>query len=85
VLLVRALQASDIEAAFPVAKTRVEASADYLHRAVVPADEVAQSLAGRVRGIRYGNFKDCMSDCGRHDAYWRVWGEMAQWGQRAAP
>ncbi len=85
VLLVRARKAGDIEAVFPDAKTWADPSADYPHRAEVPAEAVAAAVAERVRGIGYDNFKNSVRDRSRHDAYMRVWNEMAQWGRRIKP
>lgn len=81
VLLVRARKAGDIEAVFAGAESWVDETADYPHRAEVPADDVATVLAERVRGIGYPNFKDSVRDKGRHDAYMGVWSVMATWGR----
>ena len=82
-LLVRARKAGDIEAVFPDAKTWVDERADYPHRAEVPAENVAEAVAARVRAIGYDNFKDSVRERGRHDVYMDVWSVMARWGQRS--
>lgn len=81
-LLVRARKAGDIEAVFPTAKSRKNAGNDYQFRADVPAEEVAEAMAERIRRISYGNFKDSVKDDPRHDAYFKVWEVMADWGYR---
>jgi hypothetical protein len=83
VLLVRARKAGDIKAVFPDAKTWVDEHADYPHRAEVPAENVAEAVAARVRAIGYPNFKDSVRERGRHGAYMRVWDVMWRWGQRS--
>ena len=80
VLLVRAREAGDIEAVFPEAKTREGEGMDYQFRADVPAEEVAEAMAERIRAIDYGNFKDSVGEGPRHDAYIKVWRVMAKWG-----
>ncbi|MCH8078089.1 MAG: hypothetical protein IIC64_19970 [SAR324 cluster bacterium] len=80
VLLVRARKAGDIEAVFPQAKSREGEGADYRFRADVPAEEVAEAMAERIRAIDYGNFKDSVKDGPRHDAYFNVWEVMVDWG-----
>lgn len=77
-LLVRARRAGDIEAVFPGAKTWVDKSADYPHRAEVPTDEVAAVVADRVRRISYDNFKNSVRERRCHDAYMDVWSVMAR-------
>lgn len=82
-LLVRARRAGDIEAVFRDVPVLEQGGTDYRFRATVPAAEVAQAVAGRVRAIDYGNFKDSVPDRARHDAYLRVWDVMRRWGQGA--
>ena len=82
VLLVRARKAGDIKAVFPDAKTWVDEHADYPHRAEVPAENVAEAVAARVRAIGYPNFKDSVQKGRRHDAYMDVWSVMRRWGGR---
>lgn len=78
-LLVRARVRGHIEAAFPFAKGQVlrRPGRDYLYRAYLDRATVAQSVMGHVLGIHYGNFKDSVEDKELHDAYARVWGNMA--------
>ena len=81
VLLVRARKAGDIEAIFPEAKSREGEGADYQFRADVPVGEVTEAMAERMLAIDYGNFKDSVEERGRHDAYFKVWEVMADWGR----
>lgn len=55
--------------------------ADYRHCAEVPAEDVAQALAERVRAIDYRNFKNSVGEYGRHEAYMKVWKLMWRWGR----
>lgn len=77
-LLVRARRPGDIEKVFGrrIKVTR-ETHTDYLYRAAIPCAEIESALAGEVRRIVYGNFKDSVQDDELHDAYLRVWGAMA--------
>ena len=82
VLLVRGRKAGDIEAVFPKAKSRENEGTDYQFRADVPAEEVAEAMAERIRAIGYGNFKDSVEDEPRHNAYTDVWTVMRRWGDK---
>lgn len=77
-LLVRARRPGDIEKVFGRRiKVKRETHTDYLYRAAIPCAEVEAALAGEVRRIVYGNFKDSVQDDELHDAYLRVWGALA--------
>jgi len=76
-LLVRARREGDIEKVFPDAKVIRSTDSDYLHRAVVPRDEVADALAAQIRNIDYGNFKSSVKDDILHESYLEVWEAMA--------
>lgn len=76
VLLVRARRPGDIERTFPSVTTYQDEHADYRYRADIPADQVAASIAGKVEGIDYDNFKSSVTDGELHDAYMRVWSVM---------
>lgn len=75
-LLVRARVAGDIERVFPKAKVERTPDADYLYRAKIPTEQVAQALAREARGIDYRNFKNSVLDQDRHDAYLACWSAM---------
>jgi hypothetical protein len=77
-LLVRARREGDIERVFPNAKVIKTPTADYLYRTVVKRADVEIALAWQVSMINYGNFKGAVKDKQLHDAYLRVWAEMAQ-------
>ena len=81
-LLVRARKAGDVETVFPEAHSREGEGTDYQFRADVPAEEVAEAMGERIRGIGYGNFKGSVKDRPRHDAYTGVWTVMGRWGDR---
>ena len=77
-LLVRARRPGDIESVFPGAKVEKRPERDYLFRALVPREAVAEAMANEVRGISYGNFKDSVRNNKLHDAYAAVWSIMAR-------
>ncbi len=72
-LLVRARLAGDIEQVFPSAQVVENGGSDYLFRAVVPEQEVAEAVRRRVLDIDYGNFKSSVPEPKRHQAYLKVW------------
>ena len=79
VLLVRARRKGDIEAVFGKA-TAVDKrpERDYLFRAFLPRDTVAQALAAEVTAIDYPNFKNSVVNRTLHDAYAAIWHVMAK-------
>ena len=76
-LVVRARVEGHIEAVFPDAKVIRDASGDYLFRAFIPRDLVAEAMVEAVMGIGYNNFKNSIRDKRYHDACSRVWGVMS--------
>ena len=76
--LVRARMEGDIEELFPNAVVRKGEGTDYLYRASISVEEVAQKVQESVMGMDYGNFKDSVpSDHeDRHNAYMEVWDVM---------
>jgi hypothetical protein len=72
-LHVRARHAGDIETLFPAATVHHTPHADYLYRADIERQAVADALAQRVIDIDYGNFKNSVDDSFRHDTYIDVW------------
>lgn len=76
-LLVRARRQEDISRVFPTAQIQVGGGTDYPFRACINRDEVARRVAEAVRDIHYPNFKSAVAEGDRHDAYLRVWAEMA--------
>lgn len=77
-LLVRARRPGDIEKVFGrrVRVTRLT-DADYLFRAVLSREDVEAAMIREVQRIDYGNFKDSVRDLDLHDAYMRVWSNVA--------
>lgn len=75
-LMVRARFKGDIEAVFagPGVKVKRTPDADYLFRAELPRDRVAQILAAAVNDIDYPNFKNSVKQHWRHELYAKVWG-----------
>ena len=67
-LLVRARQEGDIRRVFPNAEVTRTPGHDYLYRARIGRDEVAQAMAEAVKAITYPNFKGSVKDPLRHDA-----------------
>lgn len=78
-VVVRARLAGDIERVFgKKVQVLVDQGTDYRYRALISRKKVAAVLAAlAVDGIRYENFKDSVREKSRHDAYFRVWGAMA--------
>ncbi len=76
-LLVRARSRGDIEKEFPSAQVIEGSGTDYAFRARISRKHVAERMAEAVQGIGYANFKSSVSDRRLHNAYARVWGEMA--------
>jgi len=75
-LLVRARCEGDIARVFPGVTESVDRHADYLYRAVIPRERVAQRLGEMASAISYPNFKNTVSDPERHDAYMDIWSTM---------
>ena len=75
-LLVRARVAGHIELVFPDAKVFTDRKADYLYRAFIRREVVAQAVAANISKIDYDNFKDSVQDPVLHNAYMNVWGAM---------
>lgn len=72
-LLVRARRPGDIEAVFPDVKVEKRPERDYLFRAMVPREAVAEAIAAEVLGIDYNNFKGSVRNNKLHDAYAGFW------------
>jgi len=83
-LLVRARRRGDIERVFPEVQVTEMPDADYRFRAAIPKQLVADTLAQKVLGIEYDNFKNSMSgeDVQRHAAYLDVWSDMRRYQER---
>jgi hypothetical protein len=77
-LVVRARVPGHIEAVFPDASITEATGTDYLFRAEIKREDVAQAVAAQVMGIDYSNFKGSTKDRRLHDAYMDVWGAMAR-------
>lgn len=76
-LVVRARVEGHIEAVFPDAEVIRDASGDYLFRAFIDRQAVADAMYQAVNGIQYNNFKNSIRDNRYHDACSRVWGVMS--------
>ncbi len=83
-LLVRARHSGDIERAFPQVSVAETPDADYRFRATIPKQLVADTLARKVLGIDYHNFKSSISseDGERHEAYFDVWSDMRRFQEK---
>ena len=84
VLRVRARRKGDIERVFPGAEVERTPGRDYLYRAHIDREVVAEVMADHIRGINYSNFKNSVRNHRLHDAYAAVWGIMARF-QELAP
>ena len=76
-LLVRARRKGVIELVFPDAKVERTPGNDYLYRARIKRQRIAEAMAVEVASIDYSNFKDSVRDNRLHSAYGRVWHAMA--------
>lgn len=77
-LLVRARRNGDIEKVFPQAEVRRTTGRDYLFRAVIAREEVADGMAQQAMKISYGNFKNSVLNNALHGAYASFWSIMAR-------
>lgn len=73
VLLVRARRKGDIEKVFKGHEVKRTPGRDYLYRALIPREAVAQVLADQVRQISYDNFKNSVKENKLHGAFARFW------------
>ena len=78
VLRVRARRKGDIEKVFPEAKVERTPERDYLFRAHIRRERVAEAVAEQVAGINYGNFKNSVKNDKLHSAYGSIWSIMAR-------
>lgn len=77
-LLVRARVEGDIDRVFPGVKVVKGAGSDYLYRAYISKEVVAEAIRRQILNINYSNFKDSVpwEDEARHDAYLDVWCDL---------
>ena len=78
-LLVRARKPEDIKRVFPDADVSKGGGTDYLYRARIDREQVAQRIADAVRQTTYPNFKSSVKERRRHHAYMRVWDAMYEY------
>ncbi|MNE63277.1 hypothetical protein D3C76_696890 [compost metagenome] len=76
-LVVRARRQGDIERYFPQAKVQKTVGNDYLFRAEIPREDVAERIAQCVMDNTAPNFKNSVTDRKLHTAYNRIWHVMA--------
>jgi hypothetical protein len=76
-LIVRARVKGDIERVFPGVKVTRTPNRDYLFRAFVDRETVANAISEAVLDISYDNFKDSVKETRRKQHYSRVWWEMS--------
>ena len=76
-LIVRARVKGDIERVFPGVKVIKTPKRDYLFRAFVDREIVANAISEAVLDISYDNFKDSVKETRRKQNYSRVWWEMS--------
>ena len=76
-LIVKGRVSEDIETYWPLAKVFVTPRADYLYRAYIPKDIVAQRIGGIVTDIDYDSYKGHIEDKRRGRWYVAVWDAMA--------
>jgi hypothetical protein len=76
-LLVRARRKGDIERVFPDAKVERTVGNDYLFRARINRQAVAEIIGLEITGVNYSNFKNSVRNDKLHSAYGRIWHVMA--------
>lgn len=84
-LTVRARVKGHIERVFPNAKVTAGGGTDYAYRAKIDRQLVARTMAEKVMGVTYSNFKSAVPEDHLHDAYMGVWSVMNRHQQRMAP
>jgi len=81
-LLVRARYKGDIENVFPDAIVVETPKRDYLYRAMISREKVAEAVANSIKNIDYDNFKNSIPTDNdwfwRHNLYLDVWTCMYQ-------
>jgi hypothetical protein len=77
-LLVRARRKGDIEKVFPCATVTRTPGVDYLYRAVIKREVVAQAMTDMLMDYKADNFKNSVKDNQLHSAYSSFWGIMAR-------
>lgn len=77
-LMVRARRRGDIERVFPDAKVIRTIGNDYLFRAEIDREIVAETISDLICQINYDNFKSSVTDDKLHTAYVGVWREMSR-------
>jgi hypothetical protein len=75
-MVIRSLFAGQIRSLFPKAKVLKTPKADYLYRAFIPREIVAEALLGCVQDIDYPNFKNSIDDDKYHAACADVWSAL---------
>lgn len=80
-LLVRARLQGDLETLFPGCAVQTTPNADYLFRAEIPREVVAEIIRHQLQGLAYPNVKNAIpsetdTDDLRHRAMNRVWAVM---------
>ncbi len=75
-LIVRARVRNHLQALFPQAVITETVDADYRFRTIVNRKVVRKFVTDQVSVIRYGNFKNSISDPRYRSASNRVWGVM---------
>jgi len=77
-LLVRARREGDIEKVFGKVEVQKDTTADYLFRARIDEERVAEAMRDELRRIDYGNYKSSVRDKRLHDALLDVWTSMSK-------
>ena len=77
-LLVRARREGDIEKVFGKVEVQKDPTADYLFRARIDEERVAEAMRSELRRIDYGNYKSSVRDKRLHDALLDVWTSMSK-------
>ena len=84
-LLVRGRRKGEIESIFPGASVEITRRNDYLYRARIDREQVAQVMAEMIRNLNYSNYKSTIHDHALHDACMEVWEVMYRYQGRNNP
>lgn len=81
-LLVRGRRKGEIEAIFPEAQVETSPRNDYLYRARISRERVAEAVTEMIRNTTYSNFKAAIPDAAYHHACMEVWEVMHRYQSR---
>ncbi|WP_306590622.1 hypothetical protein [Geothrix sp. 21YS21S-4] len=81
-LLIRARREGEIEAHFPEVVVETTPRNDYLYRARIDRERVAQTMAEIIRKLHHPNYKAAIKGPDLHDSCMEVWDVMYRYQNR---